>query len=188
MRRSLLLLLFAACLAVPALAEGSKAPKAPPGTSVEMPFLIAPMSKDGELLGYAYISSKLICTSQAAAIAVRQKLAFIQDAYVRDVNARSVAKPDDPKSVDKEALNARLTFDAKRVVGDNKVVRTDFVQIQYAPLHPSESTQNTPLSTVDAQANGQGTAASEAAGTPANAANTAPATAATPKPAPGPAH
>jgi hypothetical protein len=189
MRRSLLLLLFAACLAAPALGEGSKpAPKVPPGTSVPMPFLIAPMSKDGELLGYAYISSKLICTSQTAAIAVRQKLTFIQDANVRDVNARSVAKPDDPKSVDKEALNARLTLNAKRFVGDNKVIRIDFVQIQYAPLHPSESTLNTPLSTVDAHANGQGTAAAESAGTPANAANTAPATAATPKPAPGPAH
>jgi len=57
-----------------------------------MPFLIAPMSKDGKLLGYAYISSKLVASSPGATIAVREKLAFIQDAFVRDVNAKPSAR------------------------------------------------------------------------------------------------
>jgi len=156
MRRCLLLLLAAATLAVPALAEGAK-PKVPPGSSVEMPLLMAPMSdKDGKLLGYAYITSKLICTSPSAAILVRQKLAFIQDADVRDVNASPIAKADDPRVVDKEALNARLSRNAKRMTGDGMVVRTDFLLIQFAPLHPSESTG-------PAEAGGQDTASGTAA-------------------------
>lgn len=129
-------------LALPAIAEGAKpAGKAPePGTSVEMPFLIAPMSKDGKLLGYAYISSRLLCTSPSATVATREKLAFIQDANVRDVNTRSVATDDDPTKVDDVALNFRLTENARRIVGPNKVVRMIFTQIQFAPLHPSQST------------------------------------------------
>ena len=69
-----------------------------PGTNVEMPFLIAPMSKDGKLLGYAYISSKLVASSQRAALEIRDKIVFIQDAFVRDVNAASIATAADPPS------------------------------------------------------------------------------------------
>jgi hypothetical protein len=119
-----------------------------PGTNVEMPFLIAPMSKDGKLLGYAYIQSHLVATSQSAAIEIRDKIAFIQDAFVRDVNAETIAKPDDPTAVDLDALNERLTADATRIVGDGKVAHMDFtdgtgrISIQFAPLHPDGSTLN----------------------------------------------
>jgi hypothetical protein len=141
MRRYLVPFLIAACLAQPAFAEGVKhAAKPEPGTSVEMPFLIAPLSKDGNLLGYAYISSKLITSSPGAAIAVREKLAFIQDANVRDVNASSIAKSDDPMGVDTAVLSLRLAAIAKRIVGENKVVRMVITAIQFAPLHPDGST------------------------------------------------
>jgi hypothetical protein len=141
MRRCLLPLVLAACLAQPVLAEGAgHAAKPQPGTSVDMPFLIAPLSKDGNLLGYAYISSKLITTSPGASIAVREKIAFIQDANVRDVNAVSIAKSDDPKGVDTAALSQRLVAIAKRIVGGNKVVRVEITAIQFAPLHPDGST------------------------------------------------
>jgi hypothetical protein len=145
-----------------------------PGTNVEMPFLIAPMSKDGKLLGYAYISSKLVASSSSAAIDVRKDLAFIQDAYVRDVNAQPVSKADDPQQVDTDLLSARLTADAKRIVGDNKVVTVVFTLVQFAPLHPSDSTLNS------APPN---QAATPAAGAPtAGAAPSPPVSAATSKP------
>jgi hypothetical protein len=133
-----LLLLVLAVAGQPALAAGAKA--GAPGTNVEMPFLIAPMSKDGKLLGYAYISSKMVTSSPGAAIAVRKKLAFIQDAYVRDVNAQPVSKADDPRAVDETLLNARLVDAAKRIVGSDKVVRMIFVVVQFTPLHPGETT------------------------------------------------
>jgi hypothetical protein len=157
MRRYLVPLVVAAFLAQPALAEGAKhAAKPQPGTSVDMPFLIAPLSKDGNLLGYAYISSKLITSSPGASITVRQKLAFIQDANVRDVNATSIAKSDDPRAVDNAALSLRLLAIAKRIVGENKVVRMDITAVQFAPLHPDDSTMNMMAPQPDATADSAG--------------------------------
>ena len=146
-----LLLLVMAAAGQPAHAAGAK--EGAPGTNIEMPFLIAPMSKDGKLLGYAYISSKMVASSPAAAIGVREKLAFIQDAFVRDVNAEPVSKADDPRAVDMELLNTRLVAVARRIAGSDKVVNMVFIAVQFAPLHPSESTVDpTAPSTGDAGA------------------------------------
>ena len=65
-----------------------------PGTNIDMPFLMAPMTgADGNLSGYAYISSRLTATSDASANQVRDKIAFIQDAFVRDVNCDRRSPP-----------------------------------------------------------------------------------------------
>lgn len=108
-----------------------------PGTSVEMPFLIAPMNRDGKLVAYAYISSKIIAPSRNAAVGVREKTPFLQDAFIRDVNAAPIAKTDDPLTVDRPALVARLLADAKRIAGSNRVVSFVVTQIQIAQAHPS---------------------------------------------------
>ena len=189
MVRRLIMFLFALCLASAAWAEeGAKKPaKVEPGTSVEMPFLVAPMSQDGNLLGYAYIASKLICTSSSACIAVREKLAFIQDAFVRDVNLKPVALASDPKAVDKDLLNARLTAAAKRIVGDDKVQNMTFMEIKFSPLHPSDSTA--PVSAPEpAPAATDAAGAGKGDGKAGDAAKTATSAGATSKPASGPAH
>ena len=142
MRRIPALLLLLALLVPPAAAATVK--EGPPGTNVEMPYLIAPMSKDAKLLGYAYISSKMVTSSASAAIAVRDKLAFIQDAFVREVNRAPIGKTDDPTAVDRDVLNERLVAAAQRIVGNDKVVGMVFIAVQYAPLHPSGSTVNQP--------------------------------------------
>src|SRR6185437_3773925 len=86
-------------------AEGQDKGAGPPGTNVEMPYLMAPMAgEDGKLSGYAYISSRLTASSPAEALEVRDKIAFIQDAFVRDVNRESIAKAGDPSTVDNAAL------------------------------------------------------------------------------------
>ena len=128
------------CIAFPAFAGGKKAEE--PGTHVEMPFLIAPMSVDGKLTGYSYISSKLVSASPSASVEIRDKLAFIQDAFVRDVNAAPIGKSGDPQSVDTALLAQRLIADARRVVGQAKVVTITFNQIQFAPLHPKPTTDD----------------------------------------------
>jgi hypothetical protein len=129
-------------LSLPAFADDASKKGEEPGTHVEMPFLIAPMSVDGKLTGYAYISSKLVSSSQSASVEIREKLAFIQDAFVRDVNAAPIGKAGDPEAVDTQALAQRLVADARRVVGDQKVVSIDFTQIQFSPLHPKPTTDN----------------------------------------------
>ena len=109
-----------------------------PGTNVDMPYLMAPMTDaDGKLAGYAYISSRLTATSETFALAVRNKLAFIQDVFVRDVNGAGIAKASDLTQVDQPALEARLLADAKRVMGNGAVASIALVQVQIAPLHPN---------------------------------------------------
>jgi hypothetical protein len=189
MLRRLSLIFFACCLANAASAgEGDKKPAKPePGTSVEMPFLMAPMSQDGSLLGYSYIASKLICSSPAACNLVRQKLAFIQDAFVREVNLKPVALASDPKVVDKDLLNARLTAAAKRIVGADKVQNMTFMEIKFSPLHRSDSTAPA-APTEPAPATTSATGAGNSDGKGGEAAKTASSAGATSKPASGPAH
>jgi hypothetical protein len=119
-------------------APASSGKSGAPGTNVEMPFLMAPMTgSDGKLSGYAYISTRLSATSAAVALDVRDKIAFIQDAFVRDVNGAAVTKPADPTAVDNSAVEARLLADARRVMGPGKVASITIVQLQIAPLHPN---------------------------------------------------
>ena len=146
MRKAFAVLTVAILAAGPAWAGGPK--EGSPGTNVEMPFLIAPMSKDGKLLGYSYIQGKIVATSQSSAMLIGDKLAFILDAFVRDVNGAPIGKAGDPTVVDVDKLNQRLTADAKRVVGDDRVVGMVFTDeqgkpdIKFAPLHPGDSTLN----------------------------------------------
>jgi hypothetical protein len=124
-----------------------------PGTNVDMPYLMAPMTDaGGKLAGYAYISSRLTATTDTHALAVRNKLAFIQDAFVRDVNGAGVGK-DDGSAVDQPALEARLLADAKRVMGAGTVASIALVQVQIAPLHPTQTPAlNSPPAAADSAA------------------------------------
>jgi len=74
--------LSSSAFAAPAKPGGEEAA---PGTSVEMPYLIAPLTNGDSLVAYAYVSCKIIASSQSAAIDVRDRIPFIQDAFVRDV-------------------------------------------------------------------------------------------------------
>lgn len=119
----------------PAHESGDTNKKAPkPGTSVEMPYLIAPIIVAGRLQGYAYVSSKIIAASPSAALAIRGKIPFIQDAFVRDVNKTAIGKADDPGTVDKDGLIARLLADTRRIMGEGKVTNLEIMQMQISPL------------------------------------------------------
>jgi hypothetical protein len=108
-----------------------------PGTSVEMPYLIAPVTVDGKLVSYAYVSSRIVTSTPAAAIDVRGDTPFIQDAFVHDVNAFPIADKSDPPVIDRPTLIKRLLADARRVVGAGKVTAVQIIQIQFAQLRPS---------------------------------------------------
>ena len=138
-------LIFVLAIAPAAAAEkaaGKEGDKAgAPGTNVDMPFLMAPLTgADGKLSGYAYISSRLTATSDIIANQARDKIAFIQDAFVRDVNAKEIATSGDPLTVNNAALEARLLADARKVVGAGKIVSIAIMQVQIAPLHPGPVT------------------------------------------------
>ena len=70
----------------------------------------------------------------AAALTVRDKLPFIQDAFVRDVNGRRITGTDSPEEVDVPALEARLLADAQKVMGAGKVKILTICTLQMAAL------------------------------------------------------
>ncbi len=138
MRRSFVLsLILAGILSAPAFAGETK--RHEPGTSVEMPFLIAPLTADGKLIAYAYIQAKLIAASPAAAVGIRDKMPFLQDAFVRDVNAAPIGKAGDPSAVDQAAFADRLLADARRILGAANVESYVVTQLQVATTRPNQT-------------------------------------------------
>jgi hypothetical protein len=117
-----------------------------PGTNVDMPYLIAPLTNaDGKLTGYAYLSSRLTASSDTVALAVRDKLPFIQDAMLRDVNAEPITTADDPEQVDIPGTEKRLLSDATKVMGAGKVKLITLCTVQISELHPVQTPAlNTP--------------------------------------------
>ena len=110
------------------------------GNNVDMPFLMAPMTDaDGKLTGYAYITSRLTASSEAIVTDVREKLPFIQDLLLRDVNNSPVTMPDDPKMVNIPGLEARLLAGARKVMGAAKVKTVTVCTVQIADLRPKQT-------------------------------------------------
>lgn len=139
--------LCALLLAVPAMAaeHGGGEAKAEggagkPGTNVDMPYLMAPLvNGDGKLTGYAYIVLRLTTTSEGYVTVVREKVPFIQDAFVRNVNSNSVTVTDDPEKLDIPGVEARLLSDARRVMGAGKVKTLTICTVQMAELRPKKT-------------------------------------------------
>jgi hypothetical protein len=129
-------LILSAVFVAPAFAADAKKGEPAPGSSVEMPYLIAPLTDGDTLVAYAYISCKIIVTSPNYSVDVRDKLAFIQDAFVRDVNAKSIGKSDSPQTVDKDALAARLLADTQKVMKPGTVGSVQLIEVQIRPTHP----------------------------------------------------
>lgn len=116
------------------------AKKGKPGTNVDMPFLMAPLTNaEGKLTGYAYISSRLTATSEGGGTDVRAKLPFIQDYMVRDVNAVGITTADDPEKVDIAATEKRLLTAATKVMGPGKVKLITICTVNVSPLHPVQT-------------------------------------------------
>jgi hypothetical protein len=135
---------FSAAFAEEPAKEPAKKADAAAGTSVEMPYLIAPLSDGNTLVAYAYVSCKIVGTSQATALEIRGKMPFIQDAFVRDVNASSIGKPDDPMAVDNTPLQARLLAIARKVMGPGKVTDLKLMQVQITPMRPGTAPSTSP--------------------------------------------
>jgi hypothetical protein len=156
--RNVAILALMAVLALPAVAaeegggHGAKAEggheskkegeakKGKPGTNVDMPYLMAPMTDaEGKLSGYAYISTQLTATSEGMGTQVRDKLPFIQDAMVRDVNGTGVTTADDLEKIDVPGVEKRLLADAVKVMGAGKIKTITICTVNIAPLHPVQT-------------------------------------------------
>ncbi len=131
-------LLLLACLAPAAAAKPANS------HAVNMPILIAPMSRDGRLIGYAYLNPVLMAASDAAALQIRDRTPFLQDAFVRDVNAASIQQQNNLNTLNIKDLQGRLLADARQVVGAANVIAVSFSQIQIAWIIPGVGVTNQP--------------------------------------------
>ena len=137
---SLLLLAAAPALAAEHASGGEAAKGGPPGTNVDFEYLMAPLTaENGKLLGYAYINQRLTAASEGLVSPVREKVPFIQDAFVRDVNTRSVADAAHPKSVDIKGVEARMLANVIKVMRPGKVKMVTICTVQIAELHPTQT-------------------------------------------------
>jgi len=120
--------------------EKDEAKKGKPGTNVDMPNLMAPLTDgEGKLIGYAYLSSRLIAANERFVTDVREKLPFIQDAMLRNVNVDTISVPDDPEKVDIAGVEKRLLAEAAKVMGPGKVKVINLCTVHISPLRPKET-------------------------------------------------
>jgi flagellar basal body-associated protein FliL len=95
-------------------------------STVSLPPILAPMVVDGRLQGYAYLTIALKPRSRDRLLAIREKVPFLQDAFLRELNRGSFAKADDAAAFDTEAAKARLLASANSVLPAGTVVEVQF--------------------------------------------------------------
>jgi hypothetical protein len=133
-RSSLLVLALVALGAPQALAAAAVDTTNLGPVDVTMPTILAPMVVDTRLENYAYITIVLKPAAPAGILAIREKVPFLQDAFLRELNAASIVKTDDPKSVDETALKPRLIARMNQILPAGTVAELKFEPIVVAPV------------------------------------------------------
>ena len=103
-------------------------------TDVEMPPLLAPVIVDNRLDSYAYLTIELTPASRDKVLLIREKVPFLQDGFLREVNKAPIGKANDPKTVDQEALKKRLLARLKQILPAGTVSDLKFDQIVLSPI------------------------------------------------------
>ena len=111
-------------------------PKDQAVTNVELPAFLAPMLLGNRLESYAYITVALTPANREKMLAIREKMPFLRDAFLREVNKASIVKTDDPKTVDTVALKARLLVRVNQILPKGSVSDLKFQSIQMTPIQP----------------------------------------------------
>ena len=111
-------------------------PKDQAVTNVELPAFLAPMLIGNRLEQYAYITVALTPANREKMLAIREKMPFLRDAFLREVNKASIVKADDPKAVDTVALKARLLVRVNQILPKGSVSDLKFQQIVMTPIQP----------------------------------------------------
>jgi len=118
--------------------EGASGAEPPPKdqgpTNVELPAFLAPMLIENRLESYAYITIALTPANREKMLAIREKMPFLRDAFLREVNKATIVKADDPKNVDTVALKARLLMRVDQILPKGTVSDLKFQQIVMTPI------------------------------------------------------
>lgn len=101
---------------------------------VTLPTILAPMVAEARLENYAYITIVLKPAAPAGVLTIREKVPFLQDAFLRELNASPIVKLNDPKSVDEAAVRARLISRMNQILPAGTVAELNFEPIVVAPV------------------------------------------------------
>ena len=101
---------------------------------VALPTILAPMIVDSRTENYAYVTIALKPASPAGVLTIREKVPFLQDAFLRELNGATIVKADDPKAVDEAALKARLLARVNQILPAGTVAELRFNPIVVAPV------------------------------------------------------
>ena len=132
---SSLSLVVALVLRVPA-AGAAEAAKDQGPTDVELPPILAPIVIDNRLDSYAYITIALTPASGDKVFTIREKVPFLRDGFLREVNKATIGKANDPKTVDQPALKTRLLARMNQILPKGTVSDLKFEQIVLTPIQP----------------------------------------------------
>lgn len=105
-------------------------------TDVELPPILAPIVIDNRLDSYAYITIALTPASGDKVFTIREKVPFLRDGFLREVNKTTIGKPSDPKTVDQSALKTRLVARMNEILPKGTVSDLKFEQIVLTPIQP----------------------------------------------------
>jgi hypothetical protein len=134
------ILMCACVLATPAAwpagaAEAGVAANSTNGiVDVELPAFFAPMVVNSRLESYAYISVALTPSAANTVFTIREKVPFLRDAFLRELNKASIVKASAPTEVDAAAVKARLMARAEAVLPPDTISDLKLEQIVVAPL------------------------------------------------------
>lgn len=93
-----------------------------PEASSAMPMLLVPSYVDGRKSHYIFVSYRLVLETQLQVDRVNQKVAWLHDAFMRDVFKSHPTLKDDPHKVDREYLVRRFKEISAKVLGDDIVI------------------------------------------------------------------
>ena len=69
-------------------------------------------------------------------LAIRDKIPFLQDAFLRELNKGTILKADDPKAVDTGAMKPRLVVRMNQILPPGTVAELKFDQVVIALINP----------------------------------------------------
>ena len=104
---------------------------------VDLPPILAPMVVSNRLDGYAYISISLSPSGRDKVVTIREKMPFLQDAFLRELNKSPIVKADNPKAVDADGVKTRLVARMNQIRPSGTVAELKLEQIVLVPFQSS---------------------------------------------------
>lgn len=92
-----------------------------PPNSSNMPMLLVPVVIDGERSHYIFVSYRLVMHNELQVDRVNQKMAWLHDAFMRDVFKSNPVDPNNPHRLDVDLVNRRFREIAKGIMHDDLI-------------------------------------------------------------------